>query len=239
MNIFELGDCHNTYTIVGRCPRTGRLGVGIATHSLAAGGYGPIVKSGVGALSSQAYADPRLRHIAMNLLEEGDSVDVIIDKLAERDQYFEYRQFGIVDNQGNAAAHTGGKATRHAGHVIGEGFVAMGNCLKGGHVVEAIAKGFMASPDENLAERLLSAIESGRDAGGQNDPMKERSAGLLVYERESYPMVDLRVDVHDDAVTELRRQFKIYEKFIPLYYDLRVKRPDITPPQDEWIKQQK
>ena len=50
-----------TYTIVGRCPRTGQLGVGIATFSLAAGGYAPYVKSDVAAVSSQASANPRLR----------------------------------------------------------------------------------------------------------------------------------------------------------------------------------
>ena len=228
----------NTYTVVGHCARTRRLGVGIATHSLAVGGYALKVQSNVGAVASQAYADPRLIPIAMRLLRTGFSAPEVIQELATSDQYYDYRQVGVADRDGGVAVHTGAETTSWAGHVVGDGFVTMGNCLAGEHVVHAMANAFSTSEEEDLEERLLRAIEAGRDAGGQQHPMKERSAALVVYELETYALIDLRVDVHDDAVTELRRAYGVYKPYIPLYYQLRVKEPHRTPPQDEWLQGQ-
>jgi uncharacterized Ntn-hydrolase superfamily protein len=159
----------------------------------------------LGAVASQAYADPRLLPIAMQLLQTGFSAAKVIQELATSDKYFDYRQVGVVDRDGGVAVHTGAETTPWAGHITGDGFVALGNCLAGEHVVQAIASTFTASEAHNLEERLLRAIEAGRDAGGQNPPMRERSAALVVYEYEPYALIDLRVDVHDDAITELRR----------------------------------
>ena len=74
-----------TYTIAAHCPRTGQLGIGIATFSLAVGGYCPLVKSHVGAVSSQASADPRLRRTAVRLLELGYSPAGILAELRAND----------------------------------------------------------------------------------------------------------------------------------------------------------
>ena len=118
-----------TYTIIGRCPRTGRLGIGITTWSLAVGGYCPYIKSNLAALSSQAAADPRLGRLAMGLLELGYSPAKVIDELRGHDPYFEYRQVGIVDRDGVAAVHTGADTRSWTGHITGHGYAAMGNTL--------------------------------------------------------------------------------------------------------------
>ncbi len=233
---FRLGIERNTYTIIGRCPRTGQLGVGIATHSLAVGGYCPCVKAGIGAVSSQAYADPRLVPSMIELLKSGKSAKEVISELAGLDEYFEYRQIGIVDLKGNSAVHSGQEATAWAGSITGDGYVVTGNCLANEHVVQAMSRAFEHSINKELPERLLRTIEAGRNAGGQSKPYMERSAALIVHAHEDYPMIDLRVDVHNDAVTELRRVYEFYKPYVPLYYDLRPKRPDMTPQQDEWIK---
>jgi uncharacterized Ntn-hydrolase superfamily protein len=236
---FRLGVERHTYTILGRCPRSGRLGVGIATYSLAVGGYCPLVQANVGAVSSQAFADPRLLPVAMRLLETGASALQVIEELATTDAYFEYRQVGVVDRAGGAAAHTGARTRVWAGHIVGEGFVAMGNVLAGEPVVRAIADAYMASAAEDLEERLLRSVEAGQAAGGQRPPMYERSAALIVHEAESYALMDLRVDVHEDAVRELRRIYGVYKPYIPLYYQLRVKEPHLAPPQEEWERRQR
>ena len=233
---FSLGIERNTYTILGICERTGRLGVAIATHSLASGGYCPAVQSNVGVVSSQAFADPRLLPEAMMRLEGRKSAGTCLDELGELDDYFDYRQIGIVDRDGNAAAHTGNQCKVWSGHYIVDGFVSMGNYLVSEDVVQAMAHTTQKHNDLDLEERLLLAIEAGRDVGGQNQPMKERSAALIVYEAESYALVDLRVDLHKDAVSELRRVYEAYKPYIPLYYDLRAKTPDKAPSQDEWIR---
>ena len=167
-----------TYTILGRCPRTARLGIGVATYSLGVGGYCPVVKQGLAALSSQAFANPGLRGPAVELLERGVSPEAVFDELRRIDEFFDYRQFGIVTQGGHAACHTGDRTRAWAGHTVGDGFVAMGNVLEGKHVVEAIAGSFESTKSEELEERLLQAIEAGCAAGGQGQ-LNERSAALI------------------------------------------------------------
>jgi uncharacterized Ntn-hydrolase superfamily protein len=233
---YRLGPNRHTYTILGYCPRTHQLGIGIATYSLAVGGYCPDVRTALGAVSSQAFADPRLLPAAMSLLAQRRLPLEVLNLLAIEDPYFEYRQVGIVDACGRAAAHTGSKVTAWKGQLVGDGFIAMGNCLAGQQVVEAMAGAFMADPRAELSERLLRAIEAGQRSGGQNPPMNERSAALRVHASECYPLMDLRVDVHPNAVLELRRCYEAYKPYIPLYYQLRVKEPNLAPPQIEWTK---
>ena len=61
---------------------------------------------------------------------------------------------------------------------------------------------FQADAAAPLAERLVRALEAGLAAGGEHAPV--RSAHLLVVERESFPLIDLRVDWHDAPIAELR-----------------------------------
>ena len=49
---------YHTFTIVGRCSRTGMLGVAITTGDIAVGSRCPYVKPQVGAVSTQAFTDP-------------------------------------------------------------------------------------------------------------------------------------------------------------------------------------
>jgi uncharacterized Ntn-hydrolase superfamily protein len=173
----------------------------------------------------------------MRLLEEGRSPAVVLEALRELDPFLDYRQVGIVAANGTAAVWTGGSARAWAGHVVGHGYVAMGNVLAGREVVDAIAQRFEALTTLELHERILRALEAGRDAGGQQNEdgghIPERSAVLIVHDREEYPLIDLRVDVHDTAVDELRRVYDSYRPFVE-YYALRAKDPPNTPSHDLW-----
>ncbi len=226
-----------TFTIIGRCPRTFQLGVGIATYSLAVGGYCPFIDPKVAALSTQAFANPQLGPLAMRLLEMGFSPAKAIQELGDHDPHIDYRQVGIVDRSGTAAAMTGVHTLPWSGHKVGDGYVAMGNVLAGEQVVDAMAKAFEGSEKLDLEERLLRSVEAGRDAGGQ--PQGQRSAGLHLYDREDYALMDLRVDAHDEPVGELRRVYTLYKPYVPLYYDLRAKEPHKAPTQQEWEKSQR
>ena len=236
---FKLGGYLHTYTIIGRCPRTLQFGVGITTYSLGVGGYCPQVRTHVGAISSQAYADPQLGVFGMRLLDLGYSADNVLKQLEEEDEFFQYRQIGIVGKDGTARCHTGTKNLSWAGHLTGDGYVAMGNALTSERTVQAIAETFEESEGENLDERLLRSIEAGRDAGGQNDRqsnhLTERSSGLVLHYNEEYPLMDIRVDAHDKAVDELRRIHTIYAPYTE-YMEVRTKNPPETPSQDDWAK---
>ena len=235
-----------TYTIAAHCPRTGQLGIGIATFSLAVGGYCPLVKSHVGAVSSQAYANPRLRRTAMRLLELGYSPDGTMAELRVADPHFEYRQVGIVDKDGRVAAHTGAHTRPYTGHAVGEGYAVFGNHLDGEHVLDAMADAFERTEDSDLDDRLLTSLEAGRDVGGQQAafpdwPNQDRSAALIVYEHEDYAVMDLRVDSSETAtgIAELRRLWEEYRPYIPWYYQLRVRDPENAPSHQEFFEQQR
>jgi len=216
----------NTFSIIGRCSRTGMLGVAITTSDLAVGSRCPYVRPDVGAVSTQAFTDPRLGPKALDLLGDGLSADEAIQSIEADDHFIERRQLGIVSSNGGSAARTGEMNKPWAGHIARQNFVAMGNGLAGEGVVRAMAETFEQSESENLEVRLLRAIEAGQAAGGEAEDMTPyHSAALLVYADQSFPRVDLRVDEHTDALGELRRIFDLYRPNID-FFSLRATDPE-------------
>lgn len=227
-----------TFTLIGRCEQDSLLGIGISSSPLNVAARCCFIKANTGAVATQAYSDPGLGQLGLNLLEMGYFPEKILDELRETDEWAEYRQTGVIDRNGRSAVFTGEKNVDWKGHINGPNYIAMGNGLSG-PIVEAMAKAFHDSEDEILEERLLLAIEAGRDAGGCKKG--ELSCGLLVYGRESYPRTNLRVEMYPsqpeqkgDAVDELRRIFNEFKPLIP-YYEQRPRNP-LLEPWREWLK---
>jgi len=104
-----------------------------------------------------------------------------------------------------------------------------GNILRSTTVVDAMVESFEASEDQPLAERLMRAIEAGDRAGGELKQVK--SAGLLVMHRESFPFVDLRVDLNPQPLVELRFLWELYQPSADTYV-VRAVDPDREPPAE-------
>jgi uncharacterized Ntn-hydrolase superfamily protein len=226
-----------TYTVLARCPRTGHVGIGVATYSICVGLYCDGLQSRIGATMTQAFVNQGNNTLALDLLRQGFAPARIIEELALNDPFHDYRQIAVIDREGTVAAFTGPKTRGWAGHVIGEGCVAFGNVLAGPEVVDAIAVGYTAEPDAPLEHRLLRALEYGRDAGGQRGAqghLTERSAALLVFSDFAYADLDLRVDLHERAVDELRRCFEEYQPY-RAYYRERGRHPQDAVPQDVFV----
>ena len=215
----------HTFTAIARCENTGRLGVATSTRSLAVGARVPFVRARTGAVAIMAIADARLGHMAQRLLKMGYKAPAVIEQLVQADPYCEYRQLGVIDDDGFAAARTGTENRDWAGHHVHDNFIALGNVLVGEHVLDGIEEGFNKKPEANLEDRLMLAIEAGRDAGGQHGG--QRSAAILVYDDKEFPRIDLRVDHHEEPVAELRRVFEVFKPAIDYYnhrqLDARVK----------------
>jgi uncharacterized Ntn-hydrolase superfamily protein len=199
-----------TFSIVGRCPESGMLGVAISTSSICVGSRCPWARAGVGAVATQNITLPELAPMILDRLERSEKPAAALEAVLAERPHAEYRQVTVVDASGETAHFTGGKILGLHGVVSGEGSVAAGNLLDNDRVPAAIADGFAERGGTHLAERLMRALECGRDAGGEVGAT--HSAALLVVSNLAWPLVELRVDWHEsDPIAALRGLWTAYE----------------------------
>lgn len=98
-----------TYTVLGFCERTGRLGVAAATYSLGVGGLCPFAVGNAGVGASMAFVNPELRFLGAELLAAGHSADAVVAGMKASDGLHEFRQLASLDALGRGAAYTGGR----------------------------------------------------------------------------------------------------------------------------------
>ena len=188
----------------------------MATQSkfLAVGSVVPSAEPGVGAVATQAYANPRYGPQGLALLREGCSAAEVVRRRTAADAGRDHRQVGVVAAHGNGATFTGAECLDWAGGLAGPGFAAQGNILVGEETVAALATTFTATDGRPLAERLLECLAAAQAAGG--DRRGQQSAALLVVERDggyaglSDVLVDLRTDDHATPVQELVRLYDMH-----------------------------
>lgn len=192
-----------TFSIVARCARTGQFGVGAMTAVPAVGKFLTHAWPRTGAVATQALVNPYLGIDGIAALREGLNAEEVKRRLIDSDPEIERRQFAVVDGEGLVAAHTGAECLEWAGHRAGDGCCVLGNRLEGSKVLDALEQALLATVDLRLADRLVDALAAGYAAGG--DRKRERSATIYVVDTEEYPLWDVRIDEHDDPVTELQR----------------------------------
>ncbi len=193
-----------TFSIVGRDPKTGFMGVAVATKYPAVGARVPYARGGVAALAVQAYAQPYLGFDALRLMQDrGLTGPQALEAVLAADPGRDWRQVTVVDGHGNVAGYTGSETEPWTGHRVGEHCAAAGNMLVNEATVTSMVDFFESHPDLDLPSRLAQALQAGNAAGG--DRRGQQSAALYVVYREEAPYVDLRIDDHPQAVGELRR----------------------------------
>ena len=197
-----------TWSIVARDARTGAYGVAVSTKFFAVGALCPHVRSGVGALSTQALINPMYGPKGLALLEQGLSAADTVARLTSEDAGSAIRQLHAVDKEGRVAAYTGKGCIDWCGHRLGDGFSVAGNMLAGPEVVAETAAVFAARADLPLAERLVLALAGGEAAGG--DKRGKQSAALKICSTEDYADFDLRVDDNPEPIAELKRLLAVY-----------------------------
>jgi len=204
-----------TYSLCACDLAAGQWGVATQSKFLAVGSVVPWAEPHVGAIATQAYANPRYGPEGLALLREGLSAEDVVDRLTSADAERAHRQLGVVDAAGRAATYTGDDCLAWAGGRTGEGYAAQGNILVSGATVDALAETFESSAGKPLAERLLDSLDAAEAAGG--DSRGRQSAALIVVERDggyaslSDVLVDLRVDDHPDPLVELRRIYRMHD----------------------------
>jgi uncharacterized Ntn-hydrolase superfamily protein len=205
-----------TYSIVACDLEARQWGVAVQSKFLAVGSVVPAAEPEVGAIATQAYANPRYGPDGLALLREGLSAEEAVERLTSADEGRAERQLGIVDANGGSASWTGPDCADWAGGRTGQGYAAQGNILVGEETVAALATTFAETGHLPLVQRLLECLVAAQAAGG--DRRGQQSASLLVVERDggyaglSDILVDLRVDDHERPIEELRRIYGLHQR---------------------------
>lgn len=230
-----------TFAMLGYCRRTGEIGMAAATCSIATGAriaHRVVAGDREWVLVSLARARPGLGFEAADALATGVGYGDLAAALARQDPYLAYRQLGVLERHGPCFVYSGPKADDWKGHVETHDGLAIGNYLADGGVVRAMADRFAADTEAPLAERLIRALEGGRDSGGQADETGAHEPELssfvrvfngtadpYVYGKGRSAVIDLRIDFDIDAVGALRR---LHEDLKPMRaaYELRARDPE-------------
>ena len=199
-----------TFSILARDPNNGRFGVAVATCHLAVGSTVPHIRSGVGAVATQAHTNPYLGICGLERLEQHADAQDVLNSLLLDDPHRDRRQFHLIDLDGRTACWTGTDCADWAGHRHHPNLSVAGNCLIGEGVLEAMEQTFLNSdPNWKLGRRLMSALQAGELAGGDHRAISSTSAALQVSGEAAFPLLDLRVDFRPGAVEEL---MELYER---------------------------
>jgi len=202
-----------TFSIVGRDPSTGELGIAVQSKFLSVGSVVPWASAEGGAIATQSYANTRFGPRGLELLRQGLSASEVLERLLENDPGKAQRQVGIVDREGRSATYTGEDCLPWAGGLAGPNYAAQGNILVSVATVQAMARTFQETQGD-LAHRLVEALDAGQQAGG--DSRGRQSAALYVvkeaggYGGLSDRYIDLRVDDHPEPILELKRILEIW-----------------------------
>jgi uncharacterized Ntn-hydrolase superfamily protein len=196
-----------TYSIMARCATTNAFGIAITSSSVCVASrcawVGPL-----GAVVTQNVTDPALGPAGLSLLRQGLGASAVLDLLLAGTPEPAWRQVAVIDRSGRTALHSGAKALPLAAVAEGPDCCALGNLLANPEVPARMVAAFRNTPAQPLPERLMRALEAGLAAGGETND--EHAAGLHVADVYDWPVVDLRVDWHDDPIREMRNLWDLY-----------------------------
>jgi uncharacterized Ntn-hydrolase superfamily protein len=220
-----------TYSIAAKCRETGMYGVAATTSSQGIGARCLFVKASTGAVLTQHLTDPRLGSRGIEMLSEGKTAQEVIDGLVSANPTIGHRQLAVVDREGRTAYFHGDKITSIHGHYEGDRCIAIGNIMCSADLPKAMVEAFEEQPKVHMAERLLRALEAGQAFGSELEKGQRRqikSAALLIVHKESFALVDIRVDLDRDPLAQLRFLWEMYQPSLDLYV-IRALDPDKEP----------
>ncbi|MCB0727323.1 MAG: DUF1028 domain-containing protein [Ignavibacteriae bacterium] len=206
----------HTFSIVARDAVTGEMGVAVQSHWFSVGSIVSWGESGVGVVATQSFVNPSFGLRGLELLKAGKSPQEAVDELIASDEGRDVRQLAILDTKGRSASYTGKNCIPDAGNIAKENYSVQANMMLNNTVWPAMSEAFENSTGP-LAERLITALEAGQNAGG--DIRGKQSACLLIVKGEvtdkpwEDKMFDLRVDDSPEPIAELKRLLRVYRAY--------------------------
>ena len=210
------GLLHATFSICAIEPKTGESGVAVTTRVPFVGRAVPWVRSGVGAVATQAWTVVEYGPQALDLLAKKVEPRQVLERLLADDRGRERRQIGLIDMRGRAAAFTGTETSGWAGSRQGPNYTVQGNILVGRQVIDAVADHFESTAGTRMpfAERLILALEAGQKTGGDKRWGYLQSAAIRVADPDDPGRggdhISLAIDVgeHAEPVSEMKRIYR-------------------------------
>lgn len=194
-----------TYSVIALDHETGAFAVGVQSRWFNTGASVPWVRSGVGAVATQAAVDPGYGPRGLALMGEGMSAPDALERLLADDPARERRQVAFVDTSARVAVHTGAACIAVADHQTGDGWAVLGNLLAGADVIPSMAAAFVAARGD-LQDRILSTLDAAQAAGGDLRGMQSAALRLAPpVGRDLEEGVELLVADHPEPLGELRR----------------------------------
>jgi len=175
------------------------FGVAISSSSPAVAARCSYARAGVGAVASQNITDPTLGPFALNLMQGGMSAIEALAAVRDQGRFIDYRQVLAIDTTGRTAIHSGPNSLGIWAQAEGRDVASGGNLLANDGVPAAIVGGFEDASGQ-LGDRLIAALRGGLAAGGEAGPV--HSAGMLLVDKVSWPVADLRCDWTEDCPIE-------------------------------------
>jgi uncharacterized Ntn-hydrolase superfamily protein len=207
----------STYSIVALDRKNNQMGVAVQSHWFSVGSVVPWAESGVGVVAVQSMASPSYGVLGLSMMRQGESPRKVLDILAKQDISPGGRQVAMINVKGELAVDTGPDCLPEAGHYVGHDFSTQANLMRNDKVWKSMAESFESSEGE-LATRLLFALKSGQDAGGDIRGMQ--SAAILVV--KTFPsgkswedkILELRVEDHPQPLKELERLMRLHKAYV-------------------------
>ncbi len=169
-----------TWSIVAVEPETGTVGLAAATCGLGVQ-FIAGVTNGAGVVAAQGATSFKGRDQAGEWMQAGLVANDILERLGMPEFYdgwfdpeFADMQYGVATlaGDGQAGFVAGERLIPWSGGAAGEHYAVQGNTLRSASVVVNSATAFEQNSEGScrlaLGERLLRALEAGRDAGGDN-----------------------------------------------------------------------
>lgn len=202
-----------TYSVVARDIKTWHLGVAVQTHWFWVGNNVPWLEAWVWAIATQAQTNMDYGKKWLKLLWDGKSPSEVLKEISHSDTAFESRQVAMIDSIGNMIAHTGKDCIKYAWYLIWESFIVQGNILTNDRVLPAMKSAYEENIDTDFAERLYLCIKAWEEAWWELRWVQSAALRIVPWERDSYDIINLRIDDHTQPLSELKRQLDIQKAY--------------------------
>ncbi len=229
----------HTYSIVARDAETGEMAVAVQSHWFSVGTAVSWGEAGVGVVATQSFTNKSFGLRGLAMMKSGLSPQQAMDSLINNDEGEAFRQVAMLNTNGQVASHTGAKCIDEAGHINGENFSVQANMMLNKSVVPAMENAWKSNKDLKLAERMVEVLKAAQAEGG--DIRGKQSAALLIVKGEASDepwndkVLDLRVDDHENPISELDRLVKVFRAYEHMNQgDLYVEKGDMKEAMNEY-----